>query len=103
MDVGCSSRSATTAGYLDHCPQYMPTFELNKLNRPAAEHYGLDSPCDDQAAAASGQDGVLGPYLESFLYGRAGPRSPSASSSMPRFHRPTIPPAIWARMTSTID
>src|SRR6201992_1479970 len=85
-------------------PQYMPSFELNKQIVLKAEHYGLDFALSMIKLRGFGGTSEFWDHnLESFtlMAGLA------AVTRRIRLHAPaatrTIPPAIVARMTSTID
>src|ERR1700729_513 len=85
-------------------PQYMPSFELNKQIVLKAEHYGLDFALSMiKLRGFGGQSEFWDHNLESFtlMAGLA------AVTSRIRLYATvatlTIPPAIAARMTSTID
>src|SRR6202165_2672355 len=85
-------------------PQYRPTFELNKQVVQKAEHYGLDFALSMIKLRGFGGESEFWDHnLESFtlMAGLA------AVTSRIRLYATvatlTIPPAIAARMTSTID
>ena len=70
-------------------PQYNPSFELNKQTTLNAERYGFDFALSMiKLRGFGGESGFWDQNLESFTpAGRDSPRSPRASSSMPRCRR----------------
>lgn len=87
-----------------HAPQYMPTFELNKAIVQKAEHYGFDFALSMiKLRGFGGKTEFWDHNLESFTLMAGLAAVTSRIQIYATAATLTLPPAIVARMASTID